>query len=90
MPKLHSSRHIIAVLMKKGFIEIDQPGSHKKLRKDDRTVIVPSPRKEMPQMFCHELLKWRKQLYTIADEKNAHLMEEGILTISSMAKESLI
>ena len=46
MPKLHSSRHIIAVLMKKGFIEIDQTGSHKKLRKDDRTVIVPSPRKE--------------------------------------------
>lgn len=48
MPKLHSSRHIIAVLMKKGFIEIDQIGSHKKLRKDDRTVIVPSPRKEIP------------------------------------------
>jgi predicted RNA binding protein YcfA (HicA-like mRNA interferase family) len=48
MPKLHSSRHIIAVLIKKGFIEIDQTGSHKKLRKDDRTVIVPSPRKEMP------------------------------------------
>jgi predicted RNA binding protein YcfA (HicA-like mRNA interferase family) len=48
MPKLHSSRHIVAVLMKKGFIEIDQTGSHKKLRKDDGTVIVPSPRKEMP------------------------------------------
>lgn len=48
MPKLYSARHIIAVLKKKGFIEIDQTGSHKKLRKDDRTVIVPSPRKEIP------------------------------------------
>ena len=27
---------------------------------------------------------------SIDDEKNAHLMEDGILTISSMAKESLI
>ena len=48
MPKLYSARHIIAVLKKKGFVEIDQTGSHKKLRKDDRTVIVPSPRKEIP------------------------------------------
>lgn len=48
MPKLYSSRHIIAVLLKKGFIEIDQTGSHKKLRKDDKTAIVPSPRKEIP------------------------------------------
>jgi predicted RNA binding protein YcfA (HicA-like mRNA interferase family) len=48
MPKLYSSRHIIAVLLKKGFIEIDQTGSHKKLRRDDKTVIVPTPRKEIP------------------------------------------
>jgi predicted RNA binding protein YcfA (HicA-like mRNA interferase family) len=48
MPKLYSSRHIIAVLLKKGFIELDQTGSHKKLRRDDKTVIVPSPRKEIP------------------------------------------
>jgi predicted RNA binding protein YcfA (HicA-like mRNA interferase family) len=48
MPKLYSARHIISVLLKKGFIEIDQTGSHKKLRKDDKTVIVPSPRKEIP------------------------------------------
>jgi len=57
MPKLHSSRHIIAVLMKKGFIEIDQTGSHKKLRKDDRTVIVPSPRKEMPHGTFASILR---------------------------------
>ena len=48
MPKLYSSRHIIAVLLKKGFVEIDQTGSHKKFRRDERTVIVPSPRKEIP------------------------------------------
>jgi predicted RNA binding protein YcfA (HicA-like mRNA interferase family) len=57
MPKLYSSRHIIAVLQKKGFIEIDQTGSHKKLRKDDRTVIVPSPRKEMPQGTFASILR---------------------------------
>jgi predicted RNA binding protein YcfA (HicA-like mRNA interferase family) len=48
VPKLYSSRHIIAVLLKKGFVEIDQTGSHKKFRRDERTVIVPSPRKEIP------------------------------------------
>ncbi len=48
MPKLYSSRHIISVLLKKGFIEIDQTGSHKKLRRADKTVIVPSPKKEIP------------------------------------------
>ena len=48
MPNLYSSRHIIAVLLKKGFVEIDQTGSHKKFRRDERTVIVPSPRKEIP------------------------------------------
>jgi predicted RNA binding protein YcfA (HicA-like mRNA interferase family) len=56
MPKLHSSRHIIAVLMKKGFVEIDQTGSHKKLRKDDRTVIVPRREKncrmERLPLYC--------------------------------------
>jgi predicted RNA binding protein YcfA (HicA-like mRNA interferase family) len=57
MPKLHSSRLIIAVLMKKGFIEIDQTGSQKKLRKDDRTVIVPSPRKEMPHGTFASILR---------------------------------
>ncbi|MBI5075885.1 MAG: type II toxin-antitoxin system HicA family toxin [Nitrospirae bacterium] len=27
---------------------MDQTGSHKKLRRDERTVIVPTPRKEIP------------------------------------------
>jgi predicted RNA binding protein YcfA (HicA-like mRNA interferase family) len=57
MPKLYSARHIIAVLLKKGFIEIDQTGSHKKLRKDNRTVIVPSPRKEIPHGTFTSILR---------------------------------
>ena len=43
--------------MKKGFIEIDQTGSHKKFRKDDKTVIVPSPRKEIPQGTFASILR---------------------------------
>lgn len=57
MPKCYSSRHIIAVLLKKGFVEIDQTGSHKKLRKEDRTVIVPSPRKEIPHGTFASILR---------------------------------
>lgn len=48
MPKLYSSRHIIAILHQFGFIEVSQKGSHKKFRSSDRTVIVPDPRKEIP------------------------------------------
>jgi len=57
MPKLCSSRHIIAVLLKKGFVEIDQTGSDKKFRKDDGTVIVPSPRKEIPHGTFASILR---------------------------------
>ena len=57
MPKLFSSRYIIAVLLKKGFVEIDQTESHKKLRKNDRTVIVPSPRKEIPHGTFASILR---------------------------------
>lgn len=57
MPKLYSSRHIIGVLLKKGYTEIDQTGSHKKFRKDDRTVIVPSPRKEIPHGTFASILR---------------------------------
>ncbi|WP_429885158.1 type II toxin-antitoxin system HicA family toxin [Geoalkalibacter halelectricus] len=48
MPKLYSSRRIIAVLLKHGFVEVSQKGSHKKFRLEDKTVIVPDPRKEIP------------------------------------------
>jgi predicted Rossmann fold nucleotide-binding protein DprA/Smf involved in DNA uptake len=42
------------------------------------------------ETFCQELLKWGKQIYTIDDAKNTHLMEEGIPTISNIATGNLI
>jgi len=48
MSKLPSSRLIINILLKNGFTFISQRGSHCKYRKGDKTVIVPSPRKEIP------------------------------------------
>jgi len=48
MPKLYSSRHIIAVLNSHGFVEIDQTGSHKKFRFASFTVIVPAAKREIP------------------------------------------
>ncbi len=46
--KLPSSLKIINTLIKNGFIFISQRGSHQKYRKDDKTVIVPAARKEIP------------------------------------------
>jgi len=48
MPKLYSSDHIIAMLLRHGFIETGQTGSHRKFRKGAKVVVVPHPRKEIP------------------------------------------
>jgi predicted RNA binding protein YcfA (HicA-like mRNA interferase family) len=48
MPKLYSSRHIIAVLVKHGFYEVSQTGSHKKFYNGMVTVIVPAAKREIP------------------------------------------
>jgi predicted RNA binding protein YcfA (HicA-like mRNA interferase family) len=48
MTKLPSSQKIINTLLRNGFILISQRRSHQKYRKDDKTVIVPAPRKEIP------------------------------------------
>ena len=48
MTKLPFSQKIIKTLIKNGFIFISQRGSHNKYRKGDKSVIVPSPRKEIP------------------------------------------
>ncbi|MCE9550644.1 MAG: type II toxin-antitoxin system HicA family toxin [Betaproteobacteria bacterium] len=48
MAELYSSRAIVNVLLRHGFIFISQKGSHKKFRKDEKTVIVPDPKKEIP------------------------------------------
>jgi predicted RNA binding protein YcfA (HicA-like mRNA interferase family) len=48
MTRLPSSQKIIQVLLRHGFELISQRGSHQKYRKNNRTVIVPAPRKEIP------------------------------------------
>jgi predicted RNA binding protein YcfA (HicA-like mRNA interferase family) len=49
MPKLYSSKHIIAVLEKHGFIFISQRGSHAKYRKGKHTAIVVIGKREIPR-----------------------------------------
>jgi len=48
MSKLPSSRSIINTLLRNGFIFVSQKGSHVKYQKANKTVIVPSPRKQIP------------------------------------------
>jgi predicted RNA binding protein YcfA (HicA-like mRNA interferase family) len=48
MTKLPSSKEIIQVLIRNGFVLVSQRGSHQKYRNDKRVVIVPAPRKEIP------------------------------------------
>lgn len=60
MPKLYSSKQIIKVLEKKGFIFISQKGSHTKYRKIGNptlTVIVPADRKEIPMGTFRSILR---------------------------------
>ena len=37
--------------------------------------------KSSTEMFCQEILKWGKQVYTIADEKNKNLLAAGVKTV---------
>ncbi len=48
MSKLLSSDQIIKTLLNNGFQFVSQRGSHQKYQKEGFTVIVPSPRKEIP------------------------------------------
>ena len=51
MPKLYSSKDIIKVLQKQGFIYISQKGSHAKFRKISSPtlpVVVPAGKREIP------------------------------------------
>jgi predicted RNA binding protein YcfA (HicA-like mRNA interferase family) len=48
MAKLPSSNQIITTLKNNGFNFVSQKGSHAKYKKGSRTVIVPSPKKEIP------------------------------------------
>jgi predicted RNA binding protein YcfA (HicA-like mRNA interferase family) len=49
MPKLYSSREVLAALRRGGFVETGQRGSHVKLRNGQgRTVIVKHPASTIP------------------------------------------
>ncbi len=49
MPKLLSSRKVIRILEQNGFAFVSQKGSHKKFRKERKTVIVPDRKREIPR-----------------------------------------
>lgn len=48
MPKLLSSKEIIKVLERQGFVSVSQRGSHAKFPKGSHTVVLPTPKKEIP------------------------------------------
>lgn len=53
MPKLLSSKEIVGVLLREGFVLISQKGSHAKFRSKKKaneiaTVIVPMAKREVP------------------------------------------
>jgi len=43
-----NSRKLLKVMKAEGFEEVSKKGSHLKLRKGDRTVILPHPKKDLP------------------------------------------
>ena len=43
-----NSRKLLKVLKDAGFEEVSKRGSHLKLRKENRTVILPHPKKDLP------------------------------------------
>lgn len=60
MPKLYSSRQVIAALERQGFVFVAQRGSHVKYRRAGspvRTVIVPAGRKEIPRGTFRSILR---------------------------------
>ena len=57
VPKLPSSKAIIAVLLAHGFEKVSQKGSHHKYCKGNRIVIVPSPKKEIPIGTLQSIIK---------------------------------
>ncbi len=48
MTRLPSSKKVLDVLTKHGFLFVSQRGSHKKYTNGIKTVIIPAPRKDIP------------------------------------------
>lgn len=51
------SKKIVAQLAKLGFETISKRGSHLKMRKGDRTVIIPHPKKDLPLGTARSIYK---------------------------------
>ena len=43
-----NSKKLLKILLEAGFEEISKKGSHLKLRKGEKTVILPHPKKDLP------------------------------------------
>ncbi len=48
MTRFPSSKKVVDVLTKHGFLFVSQRGSHQKYTNGINTVIIPAPRKEIP------------------------------------------
>lgn len=57
MSNLLSSQEVIRVLERNGFVLVSQKGNHKKFKKDNRIVIVPDPKKEIPKGTFASILR---------------------------------
>jgi predicted RNA binding protein YcfA (HicA-like mRNA interferase family) len=57
MPKLYSSKEIIKILENNGFVFESQKGSHCKYINNNRIVIVPHPKKEIPSGTFSSILR---------------------------------
>ncbi|MBU6431223.1 MAG: type II toxin-antitoxin system HicA family toxin [Patescibacteria group bacterium] len=60
MPKLLSSKTVIRVLERNGFVFVSQKGSHIKYRKHESavlTVIIPANKKEVPYGTFRSILR---------------------------------
>jgi predicted RNA binding protein YcfA (HicA-like mRNA interferase family) len=57
MSNLYSSDHIISILKRNGFIYKSSRGSHHKYIKEQRIVIIPHPKKEIPYGTFLSILK---------------------------------
>ncbi|WP_065329934.1 type II toxin-antitoxin system HicA family toxin [Tritonibacter mobilis] len=52
-----SSKKIIKRLLSEGFHVVSQKGSHVKMRKGDRTVIIPHPKSDLPTGTARQIAK---------------------------------
>ncbi|WP_232825358.1 type II toxin-antitoxin system HicA family toxin [Albibacillus kandeliae] len=51
------SKKIIKKLTEQGFTVISQKGSHVKMRKGERTVIIPHPKRDLPTGTARNIAK---------------------------------